>query len=52
MTNDINQKLEVLETIQFSLTSPEFLKNLHPFHDKLRSVNPIYWGNLLKYPER
>lgn len=50
MTNDINQKLKVLEIIQFSLTSPEFLKNPYPFYDKLRSVNPIHWENSLKYP--
>ncbi|MGF6952355.1 pimeloyl-[acyl-carrier protein] synthase [Neobacillus sp. B4I6] len=44
MTTDLNQ------TIPFSFTSPEFFKNPYPFYDKLRSIHPIYWGNLLKYP--
>lgn len=48
MTNDLH--LKAMKTIQTSLTSPEFLNNPYPFYDKLRSVNPIYWGNSLKYP--
>ncbi|WP_347553091.1 cytochrome P450 (plasmid) [Pseudalkalibacillus hwajinpoensis] len=44
MTNNLDP------TIPFSLTSPEFIRNPYPFYDRLRSDNPIYWGNLLKYP--
>ncbi|MBD1379540.1 cytochrome P450 [Metabacillus arenae] len=38
------------QTIPFSLTSPEFLRNPYPYYDKLRSIHPVYWVNSLKYP--
>lgn len=49
------EALSILEypddiTIPFTLTSPEFLRNPYPFYDKLRSINPIHWGNSVKYP--
>lgn len=44
MTTHLNQ------TIPLTFTSPEFFKNPYPFYDKLRSIHPIYLGNLLKYP--
>lgn len=51
MTNDeLIQEREVQKPTPFSLSSPEFLRNPYPIYDKLRSKNPIYRGNLLKYP--
>ncbi|MFB4163821.1 cytochrome P450 [Alteribacillus sp. JSM 102045] len=32
----------------FSLTSSAFFENPYPFYDRLRSINPLYKGNLLK----
>lgn len=50
MKNVLNEHLEEMITIPFSLTSPEFLRNPYPYYDKLRSINPIFWGNSVKYP--
>ncbi|MCQ6279294.1 cytochrome P450 [Bacillus sp. EB600] len=44
MATDINQN------IQLSFTTSEFFQNPYPFYEKLRSIHPIYYGNLLKYP--
>jgi pimeloyl-[acyl-carrier protein] synthase len=44
MATDLNQ------TIPFSFTTSEFFQNPYPFFEKLRSIHPIYYGNLLKYP--
>ncbi|MBI0577910.1 cytochrome P450 [Neobacillus cucumis] len=44
MTTDLNQ------TIPLSFTTSEFFQNPYPFYEKLRSIHPIYYGNLLKYP--
>ncbi|MEH6946612.1 cytochrome P450 [Bacillus sp. JJ634] len=44
MTTDLNQ------IIPLSFTTSEFFQNPYPFYEKLRSIHPIYWGNLLKYP--
>lgn len=48
MKNVLNEQEMI--TRSFSLTSPEFLRNPYPYYDKLRSINPIYWGNSVKYP--
>jgi len=48
MKNVLNEQEMI--TRSFSLTSPEFLRNPYPYYDKLRSINPIYWGNSIKYP--
>jgi len=44
MTTSLNQ------TISLSFTDSEFFQNPYPFYEKLRSIHPIYWGNLFKNP--
>src|SRR6476620_6550314 len=44
MATDLNQ------TIPLSFTTSEFFQNPYPFYEELRSIHPIYYGNLLKYP--
>ncbi|HWO97091.1 MAG TPA: cytochrome P450, partial [Bacillus sp. (in: firmicutes)] len=43
-------KTNLNQTMPFSFTDSEFFQNPYPFYEKLRSIHPIYWGNLLKYP--
>jgi pimeloyl-[acyl-carrier protein] synthase len=43
MATDLNQ------TIPLSFDTSEFFQNPYPYYEKLRSIHPIYYGNLLKY---
>ena len=40
----------VSQTIPLSFTTSEFFQNPYPLYEQVRSIHPIYWGNLLKHP--
>jgi pimeloyl-[acyl-carrier protein] synthase len=45
-----DMKTDLNQTLPLSFTTTEFFQNPYPFYEKLQSMHPIYWGNLLKYP--
>ncbi|WP_141432688.1 cytochrome P450 [Bacillus sp. 03113] len=43
-------KTNINPTLPLSFNTPEFFQNPYPFYEELRSMNPLYWGNVLKNP--